>query len=148
MVSAADKPRLVLDKNNDGFIAVSMDIFDSDDNPKIIAKIEKNQFTINRNNFFRFKLSDDKSRLTVEDQHDITVLDIHYLNKSAIQIESVMYFPELSQRPLTISSTDITYQGKAQSVRSHNDCFNDTLPKTPLISIFPKDHRGFINIYP
>lgn len=103
-----DKPVLTLDKSDDGLIGVSTAIFDSDPNPRIIAKIEKGRFTINRNNVFTMELSPDGSSLRVIDQHDLEVLNVQYLNHNAITITGILYFPGV-KGPIKMTDRAITY---------------------------------------
>ena len=110
-----------------------MNIFDSDPNPKIIATIEKNHFTVNPNNYFKVDWSRDHSRLAITDQHNVKVLSLDYLNKGSLQIDAVLYFPDIK------GSVRITEDGifvEDHDIAS-NDCLYDNNPRWPEISIYP-----------
>jgi hypothetical protein len=130
LVEVADVPRIRLDKIGER-VAVSMDIFDSDPNPKIIATVEKNQFTVNPNNYFKVDLSRDHSRLVITDQHNVKALSLDYLNKGALRIDAVLYFPGI-KGPLRIAEGGITVEREIAG----NNCVVDDDPGVPDISIF------------
>lgn len=75
------QPRLIIDKDKDGSIAVSVDIFGSDG--KIIAELNNNEFTINEHNYFKI-LRKDRSSLAIFDDRKNEVLSVRYLNPKAI----------------------------------------------------------------
>lgn len=93
---------LVIDKEESGRIAVTMDIFGPDG--KIIARIEKNHFTVNPNNYFDTKIEEDGSTLQVWDQSGREVLFISYLNSCAIKVRALLYFP--GNRQIKITNDD------------------------------------------
>jgi hypothetical protein len=136
ILQLADVPRLIADRK-DGKISVSVDIFDSDPNPRIIAKIENNKFTVNPNNYFKSELSSDGSRLSVVDQHDTEVLNVDFFNRSALRIRAVLYFPGING-PLRISDNGIAFEDRKES----GDCFEDNAQGLPEINIFPSKSPG------
>jgi hypothetical protein len=120
VVRVGGVPRLTLEKGAKG-IAITTDIFDdSEPKPKIIASIERNQFTINPNNYFKLDWSNDRSQLRVVDQYKDEVLNIHYLNKNAISLVAVLHYPGVSG-PITISAEGISWE----HIRIHGgaDCY-------------------------
>jgi phosphate starvation-inducible membrane PsiE len=133
VIQVADKPALVMEKNENGELAVTMDIFDSDPKPRLIARIEQNRFRINPNNYFDVKQSQDGSRLEVVDQQGTEVLDIRYLNKHAVRIKAVLYFPGVSD-PLIIGDADLTWRHAS----FHGNCAGDSSKETPMLNLLPK----------
>lgn len=134
VIRAAGKPNFILERDKDGKLYVSIDIFDSDyPNPKIIAVIKRNEFKINNLNYFDMNLSPDKSRLKVVDQHNVTVLNIHYINKHAISIEGVLHFPGVEQ-PLIIEETKMLWRGQQNS----RNCIAYVSKGLPLIDVAPQ----------
>lgn len=131
ILQVADQPRLVLDRK-DGKVSVSLDIFDSDPNPRIIAKIENNKFTVNPNNYFKSDPSSDGSRLRVIDQHDIEVLNVDFFNERSLRITAVLYFPGI-QGPLRITNEKTTFEGR----ELHSDCYVGSIFGVPVINIYP-----------
>lgn len=85
-----EEPILVLDRNKNGEIAVTMDIYDEQDN--IVVAINKNKFTLN-NDIFDHPREDHGSLKVVLKKRKEKVLNIRYLNKRAIQIEGVFRHP-------------------------------------------------------
>jgi hypothetical protein len=94
------EPKIVLDRSSKGALAITLDVFDQHEN--IIAEIDHNHFTVNPNNYFE-KIQKDKSSLIVISQNKKEkVLDIHYLNPSAIKILGKFRYPGIQP----IESTD------------------------------------------
>jgi hypothetical protein len=83
---------LTLFKNPDGSVAVSVDILSGD--KKLIARIEKNKFTVNVPNIFRQRRPDSHS-LIVEDLYGKEVLNIRYLNPRALRIKANLWLPKI-----------------------------------------------------
>jgi hypothetical protein len=83
---------LTLFKNPNGSVAVSVDILSGD--KKLIARLEKNRFTVNVPNTFRQKRPDSHS-LIVEDVYGKEVLNIRYLNPRALKIKASLWLPEI-----------------------------------------------------
>lgn len=135
IIQVGSTPRLILERQKDGTLAVSMDIFDSDPDPRIIAKIVRNKFTINPNNYFTTEISKDGSRLQVTDQRDIRVLDIRYINKRALSISAILHFPGFAD-PLILSDNDTSWRDQHYP----GNCVQDT--DEPLINILPKHISG------
>lgn len=120
VISVAGVARLLLEKGPKG-IGVTTDIFDdSIPRPKIIASIERNQITVNPNNFFKLDWSDDGSQLRVIDQYKDEVLNIHYLNKNAISLTAILRYPGVSG-PITIGRNEISWEGIR--VNGGADCY-------------------------
>ena len=104
MLITNDITRLTLDRDpkNRG-INVTMDVFGADE--KIVVGIEKNEFTVNPNNYYRMKRPD-KSTLVVLDQYKKEVLNIRYLNRRAIKLSALLYYPGV-QGPIEIDDDGI-----------------------------------------
>lgn len=83
-------PRLTIDRNSRGEVAVTFDIYDENEN--VVAAIEKNQVTIS-NDAFDVRRPD-ASTLTVIIKHKKeTVLSARFLNKQAIRIYGHFRYP-------------------------------------------------------
>lgn len=74
---------LVIDRNKDGSVAISMRVLSKDG--RVIAIIEKNRFIVNQNNILKMA-REDKSSLSVLDQYGRQVLSVCYLNPKAIRL--------------------------------------------------------------
>jgi len=135
IVQVKDKPALVLNRNSDGNVTVTMDIFDSDPNPKLVARIVDNNFKINRLNYFDMQLSKDKSRLQVTDQQGTTVLDFRYLNKNTVSIKAVLHYPGVSD-PLIIEDHQVSWKHLLFSDMCV-DGADSYGPTPPIINLFP-----------
>jgi hypothetical protein len=83
VLAVADKPAIVIDRDADGTMALSVDIRSQDG--KIIASIDKNKFTVNPNNSLSMKRPD-RSSLLVVDQYGSTALNAHYVNRHSFQL--------------------------------------------------------------
>ncbi len=90
IASVRGVPALTVDRTMDGGIAVTVDVWD--ENHKIIARIERNEFTINPNNYFR-KFRPDRSTLIVEDQYGVRVLEARYGGKRSLSLNAKLRYP-------------------------------------------------------
>jgi hypothetical protein len=106
VISVDEKPKLIINRDNKGRIALSVDIFD--ERGYIVAQIENNKFTINANNYF--KMNRTANTLVVVDQRNQKVLDFTFLNPRAIQLEALLHFPEL-HTPIVLSPDGNVYGG-------------------------------------
>jgi hypothetical protein len=137
----ADIPRIIVDKNADGQIAVTLDIFDSS-GKTLIARIEKNHFKLQPNGYFDSEFSSDKSRLNVTDKGGQRVLDIHYLNEKALVLDAILFYPGLSE-PIVIEKDSLTVAEK----KMYRNCFQDFGAGVPEIDVYPtKQPFGAITI--
>jgi hypothetical protein len=82
IVSERRGPVLVVDKTPSGSLALVLDLRSNDG--KIIARIDKNGFVLNRNNYLEVKR--DKSSLIIIDEYGTEVLNIRYINSRAIAV--------------------------------------------------------------
>jgi hypothetical protein len=64
IVGIKDKRVLVLDRSSDGSLVLIADIRDKDD--KIIARLDKDGFTINKNNYLSVKRTDRSSLIIID----------------------------------------------------------------------------------
>ncbi len=111
------EPKIVLEKNEEGQIAITMNIFDEQEN--IVAEIEHNHFTLNPNNYFKLNYSKDLSRLSVQIAHqNEKVLDLEYLNPSAVRILGVFRY---RHAPPIVSTKSALFIGGTQF--SGGSCF-------------------------
>jgi hypothetical protein len=91
-------PKIIIEKNDRGQVAVTMDLFDSTGD--IVAEIQKSQFTINPNNHFKV-VRKDKSSLVEIPRWKEEVLSIGYLNPSEIKITGVFHYPGINPVRIT-----------------------------------------------
>jgi hypothetical protein len=70
-------PAVVLDRNSDGSMALTMDV--RSDDGKLIARLDRGTFTVNPNNYFSMKRKD-RSSLLVVDQNGEEALNARYAN--------------------------------------------------------------------
>jgi len=111
------EPKIVLLKNADGGIAITMDVFDKEED--IVAQIINNEFTVNPQKTFEIK--SDKSHLPViVVRHKQEVFSITYLNPNAIKIKAVLYYPNTEQ-PLIITDDKVLFGNGTIS----GSCFYD-----------------------
>lgn len=82
-------PVLSIDKKpGDESIYVVMDVRDKDN--KVIVQLDSDGFHVNPNNYYKMHRSD-RSSLTVTDQENNQVLDVHYVNPQAITVDGVLH---------------------------------------------------------
>lgn len=115
IVEIAGKELLSVERVN-GNLLISAEIYDV--YGKIIAEIKNNEFTINQNNFFR-RERPDKSTLIVYDQYNVEVLNIRYLNPSAIKVLGTFRYK--NRPPVVIRENEMEFGGGIIS----GDCGND-----------------------
>ncbi len=78
-----------LNRNPDGQVTINLEILGKDG--RAIVVIKDNVFTVNTNNFYSMEWPD-KSSLIVTDRQREKVLDITYLNESAIKILGTIHY--------------------------------------------------------
>lgn len=91
--------RMLVMERIGGRIAISAKLFSSDG--RIVAQLERNQFYINPNNFFRKEISSDGHSLVVFDQVGVEVLNVKFVNPTTVVFRGVIRHPS---RNLEISS--------------------------------------------
>jgi hypothetical protein len=90
VIGVGDKSFLSLSERSDG-LAISLEAYDQQ--RKIMVQIVDNEFTVNPNRIFRKILSGDKHSLKVIGESNEEVLDVRFLNPSAISILTDFYLP-------------------------------------------------------
>lgn len=85
------KDRIVIDRDETGRIALSMDILDSQG--RVVVTFEKGHFTVVQANILDMKRPD-RSTLIVRDQYKNEVLNIRYLNKKSLLVSGVLRYPD------------------------------------------------------
>ena len=75
----------------EGRIAISATLYSSDG--RIVAQLDKNQFFINPNNFFRKEISSDGHSLVVFDQTGVEVLNVKFINPTTVAFLGVIRHP-------------------------------------------------------
>ena len=92
VLTLKDEDIIILDKHDDGSLAISMNVRSEDG--RVIAKFEKGEFIINQNNFLEMRRSD-RSSLQIIDQHNNEVLNVRYFNPQAISISVMRTYPSV-----------------------------------------------------
>ena len=133
VLEVRDKPLLTVDKDKHGNIALTLDVFDDSNPPKIIASIVKNSLIVNVNNSLDFQRTN--TSLLVRDQEKRTVLSVDYLNSSAIRISAILNYPELGGHSINIGDDVLEFNGG----KSSRLCFGEFY--LAAMSIFPIRHR-------
>ena len=82
IIRKLDQDILVVDKNDDGSLAVSLDIRNK--NGDLIVQIIRGEFTTNPNNLFKMERYNDRSRLMIKDTKGNIALDLHFFNPHAM----------------------------------------------------------------
>jgi len=95
------KERLMVNKEPDGSLAITLDVFSQDG--RIVTRIEDGKFLINPNNALPNKRKD-ASSLQVFDQYGTQVLNMQYLNRQAIWIDAVLHYPGIPQ-PIVLNGS-------------------------------------------
>jgi hypothetical protein len=90
VIQIGNENMLVMEKIS-GRIAISAKLFSSDG--RIVAQLDKNQFFINPNNYFRKEISADGHSLVVLDQSGIEVLNVRFLNPTTLSFLGVIRHP-------------------------------------------------------
>jgi hypothetical protein len=83
-------PVLSVDREKDESIDIIMDVRSTDG--KIIARLNRDGFVVNQNNYLEMKRPDEHS-LIVVDQYGTEVLNVRYLNRQAIKLTGVVNYP-------------------------------------------------------
>jgi hypothetical protein len=105
VIRIGDKEMLKIRRTDRGLL-VTAQVFSADG--RIVAEIRDNQFEINRNNFFR-RARPDKHTLIVYDQQNTEVLNIRFLNRSAIQILGI--FGTSARNSITVKADQFILPG-------------------------------------
>lgn len=93
------KEELVLDKDEKGRIAVTVDIFDKDG--KVVANFDHGAFQVNKSNVSKIERPD-LHTLIVTDEYKNEALYVHYLNKNTLQMGGRLYYTSLLREPIVI----------------------------------------------
>jgi hypothetical protein len=115
VVNIAGQPLLSIEKKDKG-MSINARIYSRD--KRIVAEIRDNQFQINPNNYFH-RERPNKHTLVVYDQEGEEVLNVDYLNPSAVQITGRFFYP--NKAPVMIGATSITIAGNTIS----QGCFGE-----------------------
>ena len=90
VISVDKQPRLVVHRDADKTIWISLDIFGGDG--RIIAELGKDGFTVREHSYFKFTRKD-RSSLAIVDEFKQEVLNVRYVNPRAIWINAVLRYP-------------------------------------------------------
>jgi hypothetical protein len=122
--SSANIPRMTLEKNRHGELAVTTDIYDENEN--ILVSIEKNHFIVT-NDAFEITHPDRSTLVVVVKHQKEKVLDIRFLNKRAIRIWGHFRYPNA---PDLVASQEELRLGNLRLAGSGN-CATDPGPGLP-----------------
>ena len=85
VVRIAGKPAIIMDRNADHSLSLSLDVRSADG--RIIARLDRNILTVNPNNYLSMERKD-RSTLSVTDQNGIEVLHARYLNRRSFKLSA------------------------------------------------------------
>ena len=88
IIRVAGKPTVVLDRDPNGWLVLSVDVRSADG--RIIASLNRNEFTVNQNNYLSME-RDDRSSLSVIDQDGNEALHARYLNRNAFTLHARLW---------------------------------------------------------
>jgi hypothetical protein len=94
---------LILNRNKEGRIAVTMSIFDQDN--KIVVGFDAGKFTVNPNTRYRMERPD-HSTLVVWDNYNNEVLNMRYINSAAMIISGLLHYPGANPAGVYIPKTE------------------------------------------
>jgi hypothetical protein len=90
VVDVDEQPRLVVNRNPDQTVTISLDIFGADG--KVIAELDKDGFTVREHSYFKF-IRNDRSSMKIIDEYNTEVLNVRYVNPKAIWINALLRYP-------------------------------------------------------
>lgn len=99
VIMVRGKDELVLDKDGEGRIAVTVNIFDKDG--RVVAFFERGEFQVNQSNVSAISRPD-LHTLIVTDEYKNEALYVHYLNKNTLHIGARLFNPAWGSRPVLI----------------------------------------------
>ena len=109
LVRFHDKTMLRLSIGQKG-ASISGEFFDN--NKNVIAVLESNRWTLNRERYFK-SLKPDKSTLIVQDHQNAEVLNIRFCNRNFFEISGLFRFPDGTEA--TITKSNCIYHGQTYS---------------------------------
>ena len=86
--------RMIVNRNDAGQIALSVDILDSES--KVIVTFEEGHFIVNQSNILDMQRPD-ISTLLIRDQYKNEVLHIQYLNKRSLKVSGVLHYKDVGE---------------------------------------------------
>jgi hypothetical protein len=117
LIKISDTPVAILDRNEDGTLALSLDVRSADN--RLIARLDKGTFTINQNNYFSMKRKD-RSSLVVVDEYGAEVLNARYANPHVFLLSAQLFSSgkhiDLQGMPISGNCLTIPKGGKIGSV--------------------------------
>jgi hypothetical protein len=118
VIEVSGKPLIRLNRDKDGAVVLSADVLSADG--RVVARIDKNIFQVNPNNYFTMK-REDRSSLVVVDQYGNEALNARFLNRTSFRLNAKLYS----------SGVPVDLSNKA-SVGVNNLCF--VIPDAPTAS--------------
>jgi hypothetical protein len=100
VVMVDDQPRLTVHRETDGKVWVALDIFGADG--KIIATLDEDGFTVRQGSYF--KMRQDKHSLRIVDEYNAEVLNVRYVNPSAIWVNALLRYP--GSKPVSLKGSN------------------------------------------
>jgi hypothetical protein len=97
LIRVRGTPVLSLDKSPDGYMAPILEM--ASDDGKLIVRLDRRGFVVNRNNYLTMKRPD-RSTLVVVDQYGREVLNTRYLNERAFRVTGLLHYPGLGDIPI------------------------------------------------
>lgn len=115
IATIAGVPLLTVSKTDDG-LSLNAQLYGEDD--QVIADVVDNKFTINRNNFFK-RERPDRSTFILYDKYRNMVLNVRYLNSSAIRVSGI--FRTKGCPPIIITNNKTIVSGSELMNTCHNN---------------------------
>ncbi len=113
-------PRFSVEKHGNG-LAISTDVF-AEDGRTVLARIDKNHFIASTSGEILKRDHPDKSTLIATDKYGKTVLNVHYINESAVKITGTFVYPGTT---ISIDEHEGSIRGAA-TYTFHQDCWMET----------------------
>src|SRR6266566_4139923 len=112
-----DVPRFSVEKHGNG-LAISTDVF-AEDGRTVLVRIDKNHFIASTSGEIFKRDHPDKSTLIVTDKYGKIVLNVHYINESAVKITGTFVYPGTT---ISIDEHEGSIRGAATYI-FHQDCW-------------------------
>jgi len=121
IINVGGEDRLVLDRVDDGSIAISLDILEEDGDVSI--RITQGKFSIRPNNLHAHNRKD-RNSLEITDPSGTQILTMRYVNKHVLVVDAVLRYHGLDGPPVIFSGSTSgpANIGKA-GIQMRRDCF-------------------------
>jgi hypothetical protein len=134
LLKVEGKDRLVLDKSQDGSIAVSVDMLKEDGG--VLVKITKGEFVIPQGHLH--KQRNDRNTLQVTDPSRTQVLIMRFINDQTLLVDAVLRYPGLENPVIFSGSDSASAKIRSMEFQKKGNCYRNSglrlepLPQTVL----------------